>query len=363
MPNHARNNFDFLRFVLASLVVLSHAYPGATGTERNEPLSRITGGQLTFGAFAVDAFFIASGYLIARSWLVAPAIGVFLGKRIRRIYPGFLIAAVLGAFVVVPLFSTAGYAAIHADFVLTFVGKALRLIAIEPPESFPHNPSPGTANGSLWSIAYEFWCYFIVLVCGLLGWLTRARLLWAVLLAAIVVSLVFAVSGIHPGGSYLGLVFGYPPLWARLLPYFLVGMALQASGRAIVLNAKGALACGACLVLSAQVPYGLSVVLPIASAYLLLWLAYLPVPKLHRFASHGDFSYGIYLYSFPILQIVMALRGRPWEPLWLFVVAWPLSVLAAALSWHGLEKHFIARRRDTPSGTPSARSVTGNATA
>ena len=344
-PAHGRNNFDFLRFVLASLVVYSHSFPLATGTEADEPLARMTKGQLTFGSLAVDAFFILSGFLIAQSWISGPRAGDFLKKRVRRIYPGFLVAATLGAFVIGPLFSTAGYAVIDASFVAGFLGKALRLIAVAPGPAFPGNPAPGAVNGSLWSIPYEFWCYVLVFVCGLTGWLRSARILWIACATAIVISLVFAITNIHPGGSLLGVIFGYPPFWARLLPYFLVGMAFHASSRSIPFDGRGAIACALMLAIGSQVPNGMIVVLPVAAAYLLLWLARLRIPYIHAFAKRGDLSYGIYLYSFPILQIVMAVRGRQWEPLLLFAVAWPLSILAAGLSWHLVEKHFLVRRR------------------
>lgn len=353
-PIHGRNNFDFLRFVLASLVVFSHSYPLATGTEADEPLARLTKGQLTFGSLAVDAFFILSGFLIAQSWVSAPVAGVFLKKRFRRIYPGFLVAATLGAFVVAPLFSTAGYAAIDGGFVASFVGKALRLIASVPGPAFPHNPAPGTVNGSLWSIAYEFWCYILVLVCGLAGWLRRPRVLGVALAVAVAISLVFAITNIHPGGSFLGVIFGYPPFWARLLPYFLAGMAFHAGRASIPLDGRGAVACTVLLVVASQLAHGMTVVLPLAAAYLLLWAAQLRLPLVDRFAKHGDFSYGIYLYSFPLLQIVMAWRGRPWAPLPLFAVAWVLSIMVAVASWHLVEKRFVLRRKSPAPPAPRA---------
>ena len=61
------NNFDFLRLALAVLVIFSHSFPLGTGSEIHEPLRVLTHGQMTFGAFAVDLFFVMSGFLIAGS--------------------------------------------------------------------------------------------------------------------------------------------------------------------------------------------------------------------------------------------------------------------------------------------------------
>src|SRR4051812_27372591 len=131
------NNFDFLRFAFASLVILSHSYPLATGTEDREPLALATHGQLTLGALAVDCFFIISGFLILHSWQSNPAPLDYLRKRVLRIYPAFLIVAALDAFVVTPLFSTSGFQNIDAAFVTRFVLNALRLDPSVPGPAFP----------------------------------------------------------------------------------------------------------------------------------------------------------------------------------------------------------------------------------
>ncbi len=341
----ARNNFDFLRFFFASLVVLSHSYPLATGSEAREPLSLATHGQLTFGALAVDCFFIISGFLILHSWLVQPEPLRYLRKRTLRIYPAFLWVAALDAFVVTPLFSTAGYAAIGSDFYASFVLNALRLLPLTPGPSFPSNPAAGTVNGSLWSISYEFWCYIAILVTGLAGWASRRRPVLGALVVALCISFVFEWKNLTPGGRILGQIFGYPPFWARLLPFFISGMAFYVYREKIPRTTVGALmACGA-LVAANELPYGLLFVLPPAAAYLIFWFAFLPMPRLSRFAERGDVSYGIYLYSFPLLQIVAALWSGPLQPLALFAVGWPLSIGCAWLSWHLLEKHCIRLAR------------------
>ncbi len=343
-PLLGKNNFDFLRFALATLVVYSHSFPLGTGNEDHEPLAVLTGHQLTFGALAVDCFFIISGYLIAQSWVAKPGIAAFLAKRVRRIYPGFIVAALLGAFVITPLFAGLRMHPPTTDFIFRFIGRTLRLLDEVPGPAFPQNPAPGPVNGSLWSISYEFWCYIGVLLCGSAGWLMRRRVVWTAFGGSVLLSLAFRVFDLHPGGSYLGLVFGYPPFWARLLPFFLVGMAFHAVSGDRWLNGRGALVCAAALVGASFIPQALLIVFPLAVAYLLFWMAVLPVPYVSNFARHGDFSYGIYLYSFPLLQIVVALHGGPMNPSHLFFVAWPLSVAAGFLSWHLVERPFVRKK-------------------
>ena len=82
------NNFDFLRLALAVLVIFSHAFPLGAGSEIHEPLRVLTHGQMTLGGFAVDLFFVMSGFLIAGSAERSRNLGSFLKKRVARIYSG-----------------------------------------------------------------------------------------------------------------------------------------------------------------------------------------------------------------------------------------------------------------------------------
>lgn len=66
-----RNNFDFLRFFLAALVIFSHSYPLFYGSKDWEPFYRATRHQLEAGAVAVDGFFVISGFLSYGVYLYA----------------------------------------------------------------------------------------------------------------------------------------------------------------------------------------------------------------------------------------------------------------------------------------------------
>lgn len=96
------NNFNFLRLLFASLVIVSHAPELRDGNRSREILTRIFG-SISFGELAVDGFFLLSGYLIVQSWHHGPELGSFFSKRIRRIYPAFIIASLFCIAVVVPL--------------------------------------------------------------------------------------------------------------------------------------------------------------------------------------------------------------------------------------------------------------------
>ncbi len=345
------NNFDFLRLALAVLVLYSHCYPLGTGSEELEPIRRFTRGQMTGGAVAVDLFFVMSGFLITASAERSRGVGTFFRKRLARIYPAFVVAAVVAWVAVLPLSggSLPGGPLHNAgDFLL----QTLRLREFSYRDAFATNPYPGALNGSLWSVQYEFWCYVgvaLLLVCGLLR--HRVTLLIA-FCASVVVSVLFLQRGWVFGGKWLGVVLGSPQLWARLLPMYLAGVVFYLWRERIRLHVLGAVIAVLLLAAACALPFGCAALFPVAGTYLVLFVAFSPQRQLRHFGRFGDFSYGTYLYAFPIAQLLMKAIGRPVGAGVLFCCAAPLTLLAAAGSWYGVERPFLQqkRRRELPAG-------------
>lgn len=342
------NNFDFLRLALAVLVIFSHSYPLATGTEAHEPLHVLTRGQMTGGALAVDLFFVMSGFLIAASAERSRGVLPFLKKRVQRIYPAFVVCAVLTLVVVLPLASgtmEGSWLARGGDFLL----QTLRLREFDYTHAFPQNPYPNVINGSVWSIQYEFWCYVGVAILLMAGLLRRRRLLAASFVSAVAVSVAFQVRGWIFGGKFLGRLLGSPQLWARLLPLYLAGIVFYLYRDRIRLNERGAVVALIALAAACRVPWGWTAVFPFAGTYLVFWLAFAPWLRLNEVGRFGDFSYGTYLYAFPMMQLLMMALGHPVAPIMLFACATPLALLAAVASWYAIERRFLrrGRRRET----------------
>src|ERR1700760_4196820 len=97
-----RNNFGFFRLLVATLVIVSHSAEIIDANRSRELLTSF-GGKLTFGEIAVDGFFIISGYLILKSFQQSASTFSYLMKRVRRIYPGFLVAWLACIFIVAPI--------------------------------------------------------------------------------------------------------------------------------------------------------------------------------------------------------------------------------------------------------------------
>ncbi len=179
MRVRARNHqFDALRIVFATLVLLSHAFELTDGSASRELLSRATHGATTFGGFAVDGFFLLSGFLIVQSWDKYPHFWDFLSKRLLRIVPGYFVAITLSTLVAGVLASgQPGFFGmlVHGHTGRRFLASVLLFGSPETPTAYPGLSYQ--VNGSLWTIPYEFHCYLLVALFGAVA-LRRRRAAW-----------------------------------------------------------------------------------------------------------------------------------------------------------------------------------------
>lgn len=344
VENDRSNNFDFLRFVLATLVLFYHCFPLLLGAgERKAGFVEQAAG---FGAgSAVDFFFVISGFLVTQSWVRTPSIGLFLRKRVLRIFPAFIGVSLFCALVVGPLGAANLHEYIHHFHPLGFLAYILLLVGPYLPPVFLTLPFAGQVDGSFWTLRYEFECYLLVLVLGLTGAATR-RIGVVVLFAVLTIfTFLSAIGHAVPVPDRELHLIGNPIKWFRLLPFFLTGMAfyqfrdrIRYTPAFLVLALIG-------IVLGAIFSQWQNLALSTCGSYLLFWAAFRPMPSLSRFARHGDFSYGLYLYAYPIQQLLILFYGPHLNPLGLFCIAFPISLSLAALSWHGLEKPALKLRK------------------
>ena len=346
-----QNNLNFVRLALAIIVLFSHSFQIAQGNYLGEPLVNALPetNYMTLGTTAVCGFFALSGFVITVSWQRHPSWRRFLANRVRRIYPGFLVVMTLQAFFVAPFvtlpppqfYSLKQLAMLGADmlFLLPYGWPFDGLLAV-----FPNNPEHGGAalNPSLWTLRFEFWCYLLALALGLLGGLRRRWLIVVLFLAA----WLLLVSGFQlPWPRGLTAVFGPVLYWPRLLSCFLSGAAFALIREQIPHSGWLATLAGILLVVvSPSCRVGLEAVFPLAGTYLLFWFGFHPTLRLEGLTRWGDFSYGTYLYGFPIQQLLVHLFPGRFTGWTLFACALPLTLALGALSWHGVEKHFLRRQ-------------------
>lgn len=170
-------------------------------------------------------------------------------------------------------------------------------------------------------------------------------------LLAVAVALLALDAALQMNEATSGWQNGLVAFGTRLMAGFCFGCALYKFRYAVPCHWAIAAAIGALLVLASlagepQWRYLVAVrelsVPP--AAYLIVLLGMLPMPAV-PFFSKGDYSYGIYLYAFPIQQTVTALMPRLNNEIFHFAISLVLTTAFAAFSWHCVEKPMLRLRR------------------
>lgn len=322
------NNFNLLRMLAAAGVLVSHAYPITRGPGAEQPLEHLLGG-ITLGALCVYVFFAISGFFIAQSFERSATIGAFLRARALRLFPA--LAVVLGITVLVAgLWLAAApprvYWAATPEYLVR--NATLFFLRYELPGVFEGNPYGPAINGSLWTLNYEVLCYLGIFLAGIAG-LLRRRLGMTALLLAFAAIYAAAMAVPLPMRLHLLLDLGLP---------FAVGTAFYLWRDRIVLSLPAALgflaAAAAVRAIPALAP-AFKPVFVLALSYAVFVAGHLP-GRLRSYNRLGDYSYGTYIYAFPVQQLVVF-----WGvtlPLVNIVAALPLTLLCAVLSWHLIER-------------------------
>jgi peptidoglycan/LPS O-acetylase OafA/YrhL len=224
------------------------------------------------------------------------------------------------------------------------------LLLAEPrlPKAFAGLPYP-SLNGSVWTIPYEFRCYVLIAILGLLGTLRRKMLFGVSLIALLPISAFLTIGNSAP--TMLTNLTGYPQATLRFTTIFLSGSAFYIFRGAISYRNDLALIAAILLIglLFNNATEELS--MPTLGAYLIFWFAFLKnTPRLNRINNSSDVSYGIYLYAWPIQNLLMKFVPGI-SPLIVIMLTTSAATTLASLSWHLIEKPSLSLKR--PSRRPA----------
>ena len=324
------NNVQLLRLCAAAAVLLFHCY-ALTDRWTEEPLWRLAH-ELNLGALGVETFFFISGFLVTQSWLARANIASFVAARVLRIYPALIVAALLSATLAFLSSSVPGAAFWRDPQTLAYLAHTPFGFRVDHflPGAYAANPRAGAVNGSLYTLPYELRLYVAVALAGVCGVLARRSALLALVGAGLLLSVAW------PAWPARALAAA-PDQHVGALVLLFAGGALACAWRdAIALSLAGA---GAALALIALDPAGVArgpLFAPLLG-YLVLVVAYHPALRWPAFNRVGDYSYGLYVYAFPVQQTLVA-RLPGIAPLTLFALALPATLALAMLSWHTLER-------------------------
>ena len=317
------NNFNLLRIIAAIAVLISHAWLVSLGPDATEPLQVQLGG-ITLGTLSVMAFFSISGFFITRSFAGRSSLTQFVLARCLRLFPALVMVTTLTILVSWFWLTSAALAVFWPEAAIFFVRNiTLFSLSYDLPGVFDKNVYGTTINSSLWTLNYEVMCYIGVVFCGLLG-LLRSRTFIFVLLIFLAAYVANSVYPLIPRLSNL-ITLGLP---------FIIGMSFWVWRRSIPLSAILALSLLLVTFFCRETPM-FRVLLVLSLSYTLFVIGYAKIPILAAYNRLGDYSYGTYVYAFPIQQLLASFGIV--TPLANILLALPLTLCCAVLSWHLVE--------------------------
>lgn len=341
--------FDFARVFLAFSVLAWHSPAIVNGNANLNTWTWI------FNYSILPMFFGLSGFLVAGS-AQRLSLGNFAINRGMRIFPALIVEIILSAFFLGLIFTSFTFSHYFTDAKLyKYLLNIFGIIHYTLPGVFLNNPFPQVVNGSLWTVPLELICYFVMAVLIITGFIKKP--LYILIFA--VLSIIFGITL----QSFVGDFPQYPIIdkilsaylhgdkGSILLPCFLLGAATYTLRHKIPYSIPLLIASTSFIILFGIignyklwsytiVPFIISPIL----IYIVVFVGLTNMPKLPYF-SRGDYSYGIYLYGFPIQQaIISTFPGMNSWILHLFISALIVTMFAT-FSWHFIEKPILKLRK------------------
>jgi peptidoglycan/LPS O-acetylase OafA/YrhL len=336
--NFRSSGFDYMRLVLCAAVILQHSGTTSYG--------QLNGELLPFGLdrcwtpYIVSMFFTLSGFLVSGSFFRCRTLVSFLGLRVLRIMPALAGEVLLSAILIGPFLTILPIHEYFADpkfriYLLNILGD----IHFQLPGLFTNNPIPGTVNNQLWTIPFELLSYMVLTVLAFSGIALHRYFLLALCVAIQAALLIFAIShqALYAKIHGLGGISGYHDVY-----FFIIGILFYSFRDRIILTWPIFVIAFATSEIMLFTPGGNNLIgLPIA--YMTIYLGLFNPPKPGVLFS-GDYSYGMYLYGFPIQQVIAYFM--PAHRVW--YINFTLGLLGAfaiaRVSWHYIEKPALSLR-------------------
>jgi peptidoglycan/LPS O-acetylase OafA/YrhL len=327
------NNLDLLRLIFAAVVVLFHT-SALSGLAALAPL-----GAYCNPSFAVRGFFVISGLLIYRSYTRSSSIRSYLEKRVRRIYPAYFVI-VVGAAIVLPLLSSQFPAHTYGLGFWKYLGANLvflNFLAPNLPGVFTSNELQAV-NGALWTLKIEVVFYLSVPIIHRLSRKFGTNL---------TIGTIFVLSCIWRYTFWqLSQVDPSRIIWQKLdvqipsaIAYFCAGILLLVHFNKLREHALLVSIIAACAFAADKV-WGRDVFDLISISGFVAVCGFWRY--LGDFAKYGDFSYGVYIVHWPILQCMIWFQFMSHNA-WAFLgLALAFVFSASFLMWHLVEKRFLA---------------------
>jgi peptidoglycan/LPS O-acetylase OafA/YrhL len=335
-----KNNFDFLRLLFASLVIFTHSFALLTGNPLDDPAYKLT--HRILSDFAVCGFFVLSGFLIRQSLDRSSSLKSFFKKRALRIAPGLWMAILFTVFIIGTTTTSLPFSQyISNKGTWNYILNNAFLIPRQKtlPGVFENNIETAV-NGSLWTLRYELLFYILL---SLLFFVPKSKIK-IVTFSTLAICLMgnFFIKDqfffIEGGSKVLGI-------FCSLGAYFSAGACLSLYVNFIKSKKEMILSISAILFFTSVFIFKNRLetldILTFASMLVSFGLCYFPPLNFSKYT--GDFSYGTYIYAYPIQQTLIAVL-HPANVWVLMLPSFILSWIVGLLSWHLIEKQFLKRK-------------------
>ncbi len=338
------NNFDFFRLMAAAFVIFYHSF-ALTGTEQYN----------FFALMGVSIFFIVSGYFITLSWCRHPSPAAFAWNRFLRLVPALALVIAFTILVIGPLVTElplAGYLT-NGKTWLYAMNIPLLSPVFKLPGIFVHNPYPFEANGSIWTLQLEARMYVAVALLGITGLLGKKRRVLLMTCVAALVFLAYFDIGIRSQvlAGLIRLPFLPMPIQGDRLPafyclLFMAGSLLYLYKDVVAYRPSLLAAAGLLWILSSYTQYFYTATI-CCLPYIVIYLGFTKLPAIKSITRHGDLSYGLYIFAFPVQQTIVHFFPAvgPWH---LFGLSLPITLILAALSWKLVESKALKLKGRDP---------------
>lgn len=358
---HRQNNFDLIRLLAATQVVIAHGI-GHTDLARQLP----PWGRQVFDALmllpGVPVFFVISGFLIMQSFERNPSdLKGYLWRRSLRIFPAMWMCLIV-TLVALGIFGFLGTDFVFSKTFAAWLAGQVSFFQFYNPEHF-RGFGIGVANGALWTITVELQYYIFVPV---FYWLTRRGGATSAALTTILFLVSFATycvmdHKVNGPAGFTGAPLAFKLLHVTLVPHlwmFLLGTVIHRNFETLRRWLEG----GFLWYFAAYALFMTALHTLVEFRSPAFYLGYLPSRALLALATiaaafsarslsrrllHGmDLSYGTYLYHSVVINVFleMGLLTSVMAVLYVFIV----SILLALLSWHAIEKPALARKSFSP---------------
>jgi peptidoglycan/LPS O-acetylase OafA/YrhL len=329
------NNHNFLRLFAAICITFTHSFDLLKQSDF-EPLAAITYNKITFSFIGLCVFFSCSGYLIAKSACTSTSFKNYIWKRFLRIQPLLIIWCCIAVFVVGFLFTTLHTGQyFNNKHTWLYFRNAVPVFGIQYtlPQVFSNNIAENGVNGSLWTLVIEERLYLLIALVFVFKpyskqiFVAFIGILNVIYCIHLVVYQAQLIPYFDTSPFYYSLVFLNSSLlyFTQIVFSKKISWLFIANGFVVFFS-----------IFFSRFQFLQPIFIPI------FIIGFANLKGLTNYVGkYGDFTYGIYLFSFPVQQILIAVFNIH-NSYCLFACTMVIVLPISIISWFLFEKKMLS---------------------